>query len=120
MMIAVWWICVLLGIAGFGLLDAKICETEITTLFSEERGVLSCPQPEDPQHFGDCCGPAWNRRCCASSSWSLENDWDDDDILEGTKKIDNAFVVHTRPKRYAEKIETFETLPKPQALRGKS
>ena len=26
---------------------------------------FSCPRPEDPEHFTDCCGPSWARRCCA-------------------------------------------------------
>eukprot|EP00091_Calanus_sinicus_P023247 TRINITY_DN7743_c0_g1_i2.p1 TRINITY_DN7743_c0_g1~~TRINITY_DN7743_c0_g1_i2.p1 ORF type:complete len:139 (-),score=26.01 TRINITY_DN7743_c0_g1_i2:187-603(-) len=26
--------------------------------------ALSCPQPGDPDHFTDVCGPPWARSCC--------------------------------------------------------
>ena len=41
-------------------LESKICETRGDSIF-EEKGVISCPEPGDPDHFTDCCGPSWSR-----------------------------------------------------------
>ena len=40
--------------------------TKTTNIFSDEvETAFSCPQPGDPDHFTNCCGPSWQRKCCA-------------------------------------------------------
>ena len=50
----------------------------------------------------------------------LPFDWDNDDFKDGAEKLAKDNVVHKRPKRNAQKIDSLESLPEPQALGGKS
>ena len=43
--------------------------TKTTNIFSDEvETAFSCPQPGDPDHFTNCCGPSWHRMCCPAPS----------------------------------------------------
>ena len=45
--------------------------TKTTNIFSDEvETAFSCPQPGDPDHFTNCCGPSWQRKCCAPTKFS--------------------------------------------------
>jgi len=107
--------------------ESKICETSESSIF-DTAGIISCPRIGDPDHFTDCCGPAWNRRCCAGSSWSVWGDKKDNDltlefdadIQEGAEKLAFDTLVQIRPKRKEQNVDSFETLPRPQELGGKS
>ena len=45
--------------------------TKTTNIFSDEvETAFSCPQPGDPDHFTNCCGPSWQRKCCAPSKFN--------------------------------------------------
>ena len=38
------------------------CKTKSYSLLdTEEITHKTCPGPEDPDHFTDCCGPSWKR-----------------------------------------------------------
>ena len=37
-------------------------------IFSDKvETAFSCPRAGDPDHFTECCGPSWQRKCCAAS-----------------------------------------------------
>ena len=45
--------------------------TKTTNIFSDEvETAFSCPQPGDPDHFTNCCGPSWQRKCCAPTKFN--------------------------------------------------
>lgn len=110
--------------------ESKICETKPKSIFdSDDNGFINCPENGDPSYFTNCCGPSWDRKCCAENSLMNWNDNEDNkhrldfdlDIEEGAKKLAIDNILHIRPKRKAQtRTSDYEALPQPLELKGKS
>jgi len=64
--------------------------------------VLICPQPSDPDHFTDVCGPSWDRSCCPGADVHVAN---------GSERSAKEVVGNIEPQKQEAEIET---LPEPQ------
>jgi len=110
--------------------ESKLCTIRSSSIFdTEDTSYIPCPGVDDPSYFTDCCGPSWDRKCCAAKSlinWGDENDDPFDlseaDIPEEVEKLAIDNFLHIGPKTMAP-IQThasIETLPEPLELGGKS
>ena len=65
----------------------------VTMVCTSQEQHFSCPRPEDPQHFTDCCGPSWERKCCARLTSRTQEDIEH--LFEGTKNVINFLGIIT-------------------------
>jgi len=122
-----------LVVITFATSESKLCKTKSSSIFeSEDTSFITCPGLGDPSYFTECCGPTWERKCCATRSlmnWGGDDeddvllDFDEADIPEGAKKLAIDNFLHIRSKRMAQiqnPDSIIETLPEAQKLGGKS
>ena len=52
----------------FGSAGQRCWMSKSEYIFSDKvETAFSCPRAGDPDHFTECCGPSWQRKCCAAS-----------------------------------------------------
>jgi len=58
-------ILLVLTVSWFSWTDGVLCPTKDYSLLDRESNDhMSCPGPNDPPNWTECCGPSWMRRCC--------------------------------------------------------
>merc|ERR1719449_182998 len=78
-------VTVLLGLFLQSVSSSNRCWVKTSNIFFDDQEEhFTCPRKDDPPHFTDCCGPSWDRRCCASFMDDLD-DVDFEDLYDSTK-----------------------------------
>lgn len=73
---------------------ADTCEEKSRSLYDSNTRVLNCPEPGDPSHFSGCCGPSWDKTCCAESDlFNRNNDFDFDDFDDAAESVVTFILV---------------------------
>jgi len=74
-------IFIILTVSWFSLTEGGLCSTKKYSLLDTESfDHLSCPGPNDPPNWTECCGPSFQRRCCPHQT-------DDETIRKRNEKI---------------------------------